>query len=145
MLMFISLRFYVFVFQCISVIYMFLLIKYFCVISFVINFLKLRKITKLQKNYKYLFLSSIKFSREQLKAFKSFQSYQYFVAGWARGIFVAFLPEAKGKYFCHPIRQKLFSPCLQRVIMCIQAQLKVSKEGVERNVIGRDLNRGEVL
>lgn len=29
--------------------------------------------------------------------------------------------------------------------MCIQAQLKVSKEGVERNLIGRDLNRGEVL
>lgn len=52
----------------------------------------------------YLLLSSTNFSREQLKAFKSFRSYQYFVAGWARGIFVAFLPEAKGKYFCHPIR-----------------------------------------
>lgn len=25
--------------------------------------------------------------------------------------------------------------------MCIQTQLKVSKEGVERNLIGRDLNR----
>ena len=29
--------------------------------------------------------------------------------------------------------------------MCIQAQLKFSKEGVERNLIGRDLNSGEVL
>lgn len=29
--------------------------------------------------------------------------------------------------------------------MCIQAKLKVTKEGVERNLIGRDLNRGEVL
>ena len=36
----------------------------------------------------YLLFSTSKFTNEQLKAYKSLQSYQYFVAGWVRSIFV---------------------------------------------------------
>ena len=36
----------------------------------------------------YLLFSTSKFTKEQLKAYKSLQSYQYFVAGWVRSIFV---------------------------------------------------------
>ena len=39
----------------------------------------------------YLFLSSTNFSREQLKAFKSFRSYQYFVAGREVSLLLSFL------------------------------------------------------
>ena len=37
---------------------------------------------------KYLRFSTSKFNKEQLKAHKSLQSYQYFVAGWVRSLFV---------------------------------------------------------
>ena len=46
--------------------------------------------------------SSIKFTREQLKGFKSLQSYQCFVAGWARSILVTFLPELLAKWYTKP-------------------------------------------
>ena len=36
----------------------------------------------------YLLFSTSKFTKEQVKAYKSLQSYQYFVAGWVRSIFV---------------------------------------------------------
>ena len=36
----------------------------------------------------YLLFTTSRFTKEQLKAFKSLQSYQYFVAGWVRSIFV---------------------------------------------------------
>ena len=36
----------------------------------------------------YLMFSTSKVTKEQLKAYKSLQSYQYFVAGWVRCIFV---------------------------------------------------------
>lgn len=36
----------------------------------------------------YLLFSTSKLTKEQVKAYKSLQSYQYFVAGWVRSIFV---------------------------------------------------------
>ena len=36
----------------------------------------------------YLLFSTSKFTKKELKAYKSLQSYQYFVAGWVRSIFV---------------------------------------------------------
>ena len=36
----------------------------------------------------YLLFSTSMFTKEQLKAYKSLQSYQYFVAGWVRSTFV---------------------------------------------------------
>ena len=33
-------------------------------------------------------LSSSKYTKERLKAYKTLQAYQFFVAGWVRGIFV---------------------------------------------------------
>ena len=36
----------------------------------------------------YLLFSTSKFTKEQVKAYKSLQSYQYFVAGWVRSIFI---------------------------------------------------------
>ena len=36
----------------------------------------------------YLLFSTSEFTKEQVKAYKSLQSYQYFVAGWVRSIFV---------------------------------------------------------
>ena len=36
----------------------------------------------------YLLFSTSNFRKEQVKAYKSLQAYQYFVAGWVRSIFV---------------------------------------------------------
>jgi len=36
----------------------------------------------------YLLCSTSKFTKEQVKAYKSLQAYQYFVAGWVRSIYV---------------------------------------------------------
>ena len=36
----------------------------------------------------YLLFSTSKFTKEQVKAYKSLQAYQYFVAGWVRSIYI---------------------------------------------------------